>query len=102
MRKFSKLLLLLVSLLMLFSACVETPQEDIVVGKTKIDEEHVGELVETAGPSSTEDNSPLATQELSMQYRAVRADKYGRYILIGNKSADRNSLSKLLEGELEQ
>ena len=41
--------------------------------------------------------TPLAEQPLGVQYRAVRADTYGRYILISAKNAKRNSLALLLE-----
>ena len=44
--------------------------------------------------------TPLASTPLGMQYRAVRADAYGRYVLIGAKNAKRNSLAALLQDNL--
>ena len=46
--------------------------------------------------------TPLVSVPLDMQYRAVRADTYGRYVLIGAKKAKRNSLASLLSDITEQ
>ena len=46
--------------------------------------------------------TPLVSVPLDMQYRAVRADAYGRYVLIGAKKAKRNSLASLLSDITEQ
>ena len=43
----------------------------------------------------------LAARELAIQYNAVRADDYGRYILISAKKAERDSLAALLESQME-
>ena len=44
--------------------------------------------------------TPLVTLPLHVQYRAVRADGYGRYILVGAKNARRGSLAVLLKNGL--
>lgn len=46
--------------------------------------------------------TPLVSVPLDMQYRAVRADTYARYVLIGAKKAKRNSLASLLSDITEQ
>ena len=46
--------------------------------------------------------TPLVSVPLDMQYRAVRADAYERYVLIGTKKASRNSLAALLSDITEQ
>ena len=45
--------------------------------------------------------TPLVSTPLEIQYRAVRADAYGRYVLIGAKKAKRNSLAALLQENME-
>lgn len=44
----------------------------------------------------------LAKAPLDKQYKAIRTDNYGRYILIEAKSANRGALSVLLEAQLER
>ncbi len=44
----------------------------------------------------------LALLELDKQYKALKTDEYGRYILVGAKTVKRGSLSALLETELEK
>ncbi len=46
--------------------------------------------------------TPLVSTPLEIQYRAVRADAYGRYVLIGAKKAKRNSLAALLQENMEK
>ena len=43
----------------------------------------------------------LASLELDRQYKAIRTDEYGRYILVSAKTVKRGSLAALLETELE-
>lgn len=49
------------------------------------------------GTASENMLTPLAELPLTRQYRAVRADSYGRFILVGAKNASRHSLSHLLD-----
>ena len=52
--------------------------------------------------AETNETTSLAALPLGVQYKAVMTDQYGRYVLISSKSADRSSLSSLLESSLEE
>ncbi|MCR5352671.1 MAG: hypothetical protein K6D98_00005, partial [Clostridiales bacterium] len=44
----------------------------------------------------------IGEKELGLQYKFVKTDSYGRYILIGAKKAKRGLLAVLLEEQLEK
>ena len=73
MKRFIKkdICLLLVGLTLTAAGCVQTPEDDAIIGKTKIDGDHVGELMSSEDPTAPRRQELGQPEHLKESYKTV-------------------------------
>jgi len=73
MKRFIKkaICLLLVGLTLTAAGCVQTPEDDAITGKTKIDGDHVGELMSEGDPTMPQKQELGQPEHLKESYKTV-------------------------------